>query len=53
MQPVVPRTPHTVKLFHLVPKLQEISVNDLYLEEGEELAVPLFRRNFLMNGIGV
>lgn len=52
MRNEIPRTPHTLRLFHVVTKVQDIDTTDLYIEDGEELAVPLYRRDFLMNNSG-
>lgn len=52
MQPMIPRTPQAVKLFHVVTRRQRASTDNLYVEPNEKLAVPLLTRQFLLsNGV--
>lgn len=48
MQAVLPRTPRYVRLFHVVSK--PTVANNVYLEAGERLAVPLLKRETLLSG---
>jgi CRISPR-associated protein Cas5t len=44
----IPRTPMNVRLFHAVVQRQTVCTANLYMEEQEEIAVPLLHREFLM-----
>ncbi len=54
MQQATPRTPGVVRLFHVVTKRQKVKTEGLYLEPGEELAVPMMTRELLLSsGVNV
>jgi CRISPR-associated protein Cas5t len=50
MQQTIPRTPHAVRIFHIVTKRQRVKFEELYLEPGEELAVPMMTKELLLSG---
>jgi len=50
MQRTTPRTPGRVGLFHVITKRQHAATTGLYLEPGEELAVPLLWQAMLVGG---
>ncbi len=49
MKQAVPRTPGNVGMFHIVTRRQRLRLDGLFLEPGEELAVPLFSSEILLS----